>query len=332
MRGLLRRINRGLAAMLAQPDATVAAVAPREPLINVAVERARLDATVRDEMNRPEIARIGLGEVVDERFEGAIDIVVSAQDLPRRPAMAEAFLRDFLPPLAERFTRVMGRPARELGLAGKVCAITGPAKGMGEAITRAFAAEGCRLAPWVAKPFRHRTARRRPRRKRNGGDRLRLRRDRRGGLPGSGGRCSRALRSNRHSGVGRRWDGPDRHPCALPRTRLHAQGRLGKRVRSGSDGRGDDGVRDAEHQSAHAQRRGARRQARLAAAGRNDPLDHLLARPAVVALEAVGRAAALAEWTGARIHILHISSAAELRPLAEAKARGVDVTGETCPC
>lgn len=76
----------------------------------------------------------------------------------------------------------------------------------------------------------------------------------------------------------------------------------------------------------------ARRQARLAAAGRNDPLDHLLARPAVVAVEAVGRAAALAEWTGARIHILHISSAAELRPLAEAKARGVDVTGETCPC
>jgi dihydroorotase len=31
------------------------------------------------------------------------------------------------------------------------------------------------------------------------------------------------------------------------------------------------------------------------------------------------RAAILAEWTGARIHILHISSAAELRPLAEAK-------------
>ena len=33
----------------------------------------------------------------------------------------------------------------------------------------------------------------------------------------------------------------------------------------------------------------------------------------------------------ARIHILHISSAEELRPLREAKARGVDITGETCP-
>ncbi len=76
----------------------------------------------------------------------------------------------------------------------------------------------------------------------------------------------------------------------------------------------------------------ARRQEKLAAAGRHAPLDHLLSRPAIVAVEAVGRAAALAEWTGARVHVLHISSAAELRPLAEAKARGVDITGETCPC
>ncbi len=74
-----------------------------------------------------------------------------------------------------------------------------------------------------------------------------------------------------------------------------------------------------------------RRELRLRAAGKTAPLDHLKSRPAVVAVEAVERAATLAEWTGARIHILHISSAAELRPLAEAKARGVDITGETCP-
>jgi dihydroorotase len=74
-----------------------------------------------------------------------------------------------------------------------------------------------------------------------------------------------------------------------------------------------------------------RRQERLTLAGRRDPLAHIASRPAVVAIEAVSRAAILAEWTGARIHILHISSAEELRPLREAKARGVDITGETCP-
>jgi dihydroorotase len=74
-----------------------------------------------------------------------------------------------------------------------------------------------------------------------------------------------------------------------------------------------------------------RRQTRLTGAGRHDALAHIASRPAVVAIEAVSRACILSEWTGARIHILHISSADELRPLREAKARGVDVTGETCP-
>ncbi|AMN39100.1 dihydroorotase [Rhodoplanes sp. Z2-YC6860] len=74
-----------------------------------------------------------------------------------------------------------------------------------------------------------------------------------------------------------------------------------------------------------------RRELRMREVGRIDPLAHIASRPAVVAIEAVCRAAILAEWTGARIHILHISSAEELRPLAEAKARGVDITGETCP-
>jgi dihydroorotase len=74
-----------------------------------------------------------------------------------------------------------------------------------------------------------------------------------------------------------------------------------------------------------------RRQTRLIEAGRHDPLAHIASRPAVVAVEAVSRACILSEWTGARIHVLHISSADELRPLREARARGVDVTGETCP-
>ena len=75
----------------------------------------------------------------------------------------------------------------------------------------------------------------------------------------------------------------------------------------------------------------ARRQMRLQAAGRTDWLAHVAARPPVVAIEAVSRAAVLSEWTGAPIHILHISSEDELRPLRDAKARGVNISGETCP-
>ena len=75
----------------------------------------------------------------------------------------------------------------------------------------------------------------------------------------------------------------------------------------------------------------ARRQERMEKAGRTDPLAHLAARPEVCAVEAVGRAVAFAEWTGARLHIAHKSSKDALYILKDAKARGVDVTVETCP-
>ena len=75
----------------------------------------------------------------------------------------------------------------------------------------------------------------------------------------------------------------------------------------------------------------ARRQDRLEKADRTDPLAHLAARPEICAVEAVGRAVAFAEWTGARLHIAHKSSKDALYILKDAKARGVDVTVETCP-
>ncbi|TAK86389.1 MAG: allantoinase AllB [Betaproteobacteria bacterium] len=75
----------------------------------------------------------------------------------------------------------------------------------------------------------------------------------------------------------------------------------------------------------------ARRQARLEAAGRSDPLAHLASRPEVCAIEAVSRAVVFAEWTGGRLHIAHKSSKDALYVLRDAKRRGVDVTVETCP-
>ncbi len=75
----------------------------------------------------------------------------------------------------------------------------------------------------------------------------------------------------------------------------------------------------------------ARRQAKLEAAGRSDPLAHLASRPEVCAIEAVSRAVVFAEWTGARLHIAHKSSKDALYVLRDAKRRGVDVTVETCP-
>ena len=75
----------------------------------------------------------------------------------------------------------------------------------------------------------------------------------------------------------------------------------------------------------------ARRQGQLEKAGRADVVAHLQARPAICEIEAVSRAIHFAEWTGARLHIAHKSSKDALDIVRQAKARGVDVTVETCP-
>jgi NitT/TauT family transport system substrate-binding protein len=101
VKGLVRAINKGVIDTLKEPDAAVASVAKREPLIKIPVERERLDATLREEMNHPEIARIGLGNVDMARLKRSIDILVDANELPRTPAVEEIFTPAMLPPLAD---------------------------------------------------------------------------------------------------------------------------------------------------------------------------------------------------------------------------------------
>ena len=99
VKGLVAAINHAIKDTLKDPDAAVAAVVKREPLIKVAVERERLDATLKDEMSHPEIAKIGLGNVDPVRLKRAIDILVDAENLPRTPTVDEIFTPAFLPPI-----------------------------------------------------------------------------------------------------------------------------------------------------------------------------------------------------------------------------------------
>src|SRR5271157_5519249 len=53
--------------------------------------------------------------------------------------------------------------------------------------------------------------------------------------------------------------------------------------------------------------------------------------PAIAEDIIVARDIMLAEYTGARVHIAHVSTAGSVRAIREAKKRGVHVTCETCP-
>ncbi|HTQ82838.1 MAG TPA: ABC transporter substrate-binding protein [Pseudolabrys sp.] len=100
VKGLIEAINHGLEDSLKDPAAAIDAVAKREPLIKKDVERERFDATLQDEMNSPEIAKIGLGNVDKARLKKSIDILVEAQQLPRAPTVDEIYTDAFMPPVA----------------------------------------------------------------------------------------------------------------------------------------------------------------------------------------------------------------------------------------
>jgi allantoinase len=57
----------------------------------------------------------------------------------------------------------------------------------------------------------------------------------------------------------------------------------------------------------------------------------LASRPAAAEDAAIARLVALSRQTGARVHVLHLSSASALPTIAAAKAAGVPLTAETCP-
>jgi allantoinase len=75
----------------------------------------------------------------------------------------------------------------------------------------------------------------------------------------------------------------------------------------------------------------ARLGARAVAEGRTSLRDFVASRPVQAELEAIERALALAADTGCALHVVHVSSGRGVRLVAAAKARGVDVTCETCP-
>ena len=69
---------------------------------------------------------------------------------------------------------------------------------------------------------------------------------------------------------------------------------------------------------------------RAVAEGRTTMRDYLDSRPVVAELEAIGRAILFAEETGCSLHVVHVSTGKGVALVATARARGVDVTCETC--
>lgn len=67
------------------------------------------------------------------------------------------------------------------------------------------------------------------------------------------------------------------------------------------------------------------------AEGNTDPIYHALTRPPEVEGEATGRAAVFTGLANSQLYVVHVSCAAAAEKIAEARSKGIDIWGETCP-
>lgn len=100
--GLVRAINRGLHACIADIDAAIASVAKRNPHIDRAANRARLVGTLALEMAHSEGGLHGIGFMDAARVQASIQLIVSAKGYGSLPTFGQVFTAAYLPPLNQR--------------------------------------------------------------------------------------------------------------------------------------------------------------------------------------------------------------------------------------
>jgi NitT/TauT family transport system substrate-binding protein len=100
--GLVRATNKAMIAIAKDQNAAMATVVNFDNLINVPVEKRRLQYSFDKLIVSPEMKEIGIGDIKDDRMTRAIGMVVEGYQLERAPAATEVFSRAFLPPRKDR--------------------------------------------------------------------------------------------------------------------------------------------------------------------------------------------------------------------------------------
>ena len=101
VRGFLRAITLAIKDVVANPDASIAYVKQRDPLITEAIELKRLKMAI-EFVDTPIARKAGLGAINKVRFDNTIDRVVSAFGIKNQVSPDGIFNSSFLPSASER--------------------------------------------------------------------------------------------------------------------------------------------------------------------------------------------------------------------------------------
>ncbi len=102
VRGVVQGTIRGWLHAIEDPDRTIEVLLERDPLVDGAVERRRLDLAIAELIYTPNVEIHGFGAADPERLSMHISTVVETLDLERTPSVEEIFTDAFLPALEER--------------------------------------------------------------------------------------------------------------------------------------------------------------------------------------------------------------------------------------
>lgn len=103
--GFLRAVVKGWRDVIADPEAGIAAVKERDPLIDEALELDRLQLAIDNNVLTEEVEKDGMGGIDEARMQKAIDQVTYAFGIEDKPAVSDVFTSEFLPPAEERMLR-----------------------------------------------------------------------------------------------------------------------------------------------------------------------------------------------------------------------------------
>jgi len=104
--GLVRALNRAIIETAAAPDAAITVMMKTEPLMNAALEKARLVYAFKTHVVTPETDEIGVGDIKEERMAKAIKLLAETYGLADVPAVKDVFDRSFLPPKEARMLKL----------------------------------------------------------------------------------------------------------------------------------------------------------------------------------------------------------------------------------
>ena len=101
VKGVVSALNKGTKETIADPDAALAVLKERDPMMKLDIEKVRLGLAL-DLTKTKHVVEKGLSVIEPKKLQFTIDTISEAYSLPTKPDPAAVYTEKFLPPISDR--------------------------------------------------------------------------------------------------------------------------------------------------------------------------------------------------------------------------------------